>query len=349
MKLLLTGGTGFIGRYFLEEIINQVDTLYLLVRPQSLEKAKKYFEHYSNVKFILGDVFNGDICQKVEDLDEIMNEVTSIVHLAAKYDLEMTVFDAYSNNVIGVQNILTLARRLQKLEFFHHISSYSVNAYLKNEAGENDLNLKAVFNDHYAKSKMQSEYMVRTMNLGSVKKRIYRPGIVVGHSKNGHIEKIDGPYYFLKLLDTIQKTPLKNLKVLPLPYGPKTLFPIIPVDVFVGWLVQAVLKPNQTKEVEGYHFIPENPIPLDDFVRECLKAFNINAALMRLKRVKRYDLFMRPLGIPKELLFYMFSDATYSVNNRKTDFPDLKEVNVVECVEELVNGSREYFNRLSGV
>ncbi len=347
MKILLTGGTGFIGRGFLEKIIPHAETLYLLVRPQSLDKAKSYFEHFSNVKFILGDVFNGDVCHKAEDLQELMNEVTSIVHLAAKYDLEMSVYDAYSNNVIGVQNILTLARRLKKLEFFHHISSYSVNAYVKGTAGENDLNLKAYFNDHYAKSKMQSEYMVRTMDIGKVKKRIYRPGIVVGHSKSGYIEKIDGPYYFLRFLNTLSKTPLKKINILPLPYGPKTFFPIIPVDVLVDWLVHAVRIPNTIKEVEGYHFIPQAPIALNEFVKKCLKIFGINATLFRLKRLKRYDLFLKPLGIPKELLFYMFSDAEYSVRNRKEDFPQLEEVDIDDCVETLVRGSIDYFNKQS--
>ena len=35
--------------------------------------------------------------------------------------------------------------------------------------------------------------------------RIYRPGFVVGHSKTGYIDKIDGPYYFFKLLQKMRK------------------------------------------------------------------------------------------------------------------------------------------------
>jgi thioester reductase-like protein len=345
MKLLLTGGTGFIGRYVVEALAPQVSILYLLIRPQSLERAKKMFSQYPNIRFILGDVFSGDVCYQAHNLQELMDEVTSIVHLAARYDLEMSVYDAYTNNVIGVQNMLTLARRMKKLEYFHHISSYSVNAYLKGEAQENDLNLKAFYNDHYAKSKMQAEYMVRTMNLGKVKKRIYRPGIVVGHSQTGHIDKVDGPYYFLRILEKLKKTPLARLKVFPLPYGPQTLFPIIPVDTFVSWIAEAVLKPNPNKDIEGYHFLPERPISMDVFVKKCLEALSFDSKLIRLKRVKSYAFFLPLLEVPKELLFYMFSDASYSVKNRKHDFPHLKEIDMNDCVATLVAGSHEYFQK----
>ena len=51
--------------------------------------------------------------------------------------------------------------------------------------------------DHpYFKTKHDSEGVVRRECKRPF--RIYRPGFVVGHSKTGYIDKIDGPYYFFK-------------------------------------------------------------------------------------------------------------------------------------------------------
>jgi nucleoside-diphosphate-sugar epimerase len=346
MRLLVTGGTGFIGRAFVEAIAPQLDVLYLLVRPNSLSKAREYFSHLPQIRFIEGDVFSADICHHAEDLQQLVQEVTSIIHLAAKYDLEMSVYDAYTNNVIGAQNMLTLARRLKKLEYFHHVSSYAINAYRNDLVLENDLSLKAPFNDHYSKSKMQSEYMFRTMDLGPVKKRIYRPGIVVGDQTSGLIEKVDGPYYFLRLLHKLKKTPLGHLPYLPLPYGPNTLFPIIPIDWVVQALVQGVLSPEPNKALECYHLLPERPIRLDEFVQITFNCFDLKFKLIRLKRLNQYKYALGPLGLPKELLFYMFSEATYCVQNRKQDFPGLLEVDLKSLVPVLVEGSERFFKQV---
>ena len=34
--------------------------------------------------------------------------------------------------------------------------------------------------------------------------RVYRPAIVVGHSKTGEMDKIDGPYYFFKPIQKVR-------------------------------------------------------------------------------------------------------------------------------------------------
>ena len=57
--------------------------------------------------------------------------------------------------------------------------------------------------DHpYFKTKHDSEGVVRDECKRPF--RIYRPGFVVGHSKTGYIDKIDGPYYFFKTLQKMR-------------------------------------------------------------------------------------------------------------------------------------------------
>ena len=86
--------------------------------------------------------------------------------------------------------------------------------------------------DHpYFASKHEAEKVVRSEC--TTPWRIYRPGIVVGDSRTGEMDKIDGPYYFFKLIQ-------KMRHLLP-PWMPTIGFEggrinIVPVDFVVAAL-----------------------------------------------------------------------------------------------------------------
>jgi hypothetical protein len=61
--------------------------------------------------------------------------------------------------------------------------------------------------------------------------RIYRPGIVVGHSKTGEIDKIDGPYYFFKLIQKFRKALPPWMPTIGIEGG---RINIVPVDFVAG-------------------------------------------------------------------------------------------------------------------
>ncbi len=104
-----------------------MDKIFLLVRKESLEKAKSAFPSNKKIQIIEGDILKNDVVTRVEDVDLLSEEVEHVIHLAAKYDLTMEVLEAYTHNVIGVQNTLTLCRKLKNLKYLHHISTYAVN------------------------------------------------------------------------------------------------------------------------------------------------------------------------------------------------------------------------------
>jgi NAD(P)-dependent dehydrogenase (short-subunit alcohol dehydrogenase family) len=85
---------------------------------------------------------------------------------------------------------------------FHHISSIAA-AGLYDGVFREDMFEEAEDLDHpYFRTKHLAEGIVRS----ECKRpwRIYRPGFVVGHSKTGYIDKIDGPYYFFKLIQKMR-------------------------------------------------------------------------------------------------------------------------------------------------
>ena len=63
----MTGGTGFLGRYILADLISHCEKIYLLVRKPSLEKAKVFFSQYENVVLITGDLDNMDVIESGDE------------------------------------------------------------------------------------------------------------------------------------------------------------------------------------------------------------------------------------------------------------------------------------------
>ena len=61
--------------------------------------------------------------------------------------------------------------------------------------------------------------------------RIYRPGAVIGHSRTGEIDKIDGPYYSFKMLQRIRNTLPKWMPLIGIESGLNNL---VPVDYVVN-------------------------------------------------------------------------------------------------------------------
>lgn len=344
MKIFITGGTGFIGKRMVRLLSQNAEKIYLLTRPQSLNKATKALGHLKNVIFITGDTTQNDIVEDYRELELIKKEVDTILNIAGNYNLEISEFDAYKNNVISVQNIINLAKGCKKLNILHHISTYAVTGALEGKLDEDTMDNARNFTDFYARSKMQGENILRNSKLDPLRIRIYRPGIVIGSSENGKIEKIDGPYYLMKFLYE-NKEILKNLsliKYFPLPYNKDAKLPLIPVDYLTEWLLEAILNPTEHK-LRSYNMVAENPISLEKFTSMILEAYGIEAQPLKLPRRNLYKKILPKIGMPEELLNYMYSNAQFSVENRKEDFPNLNEYDMTNMTNTLIEGSAKFF------
>jgi dTDP-glucose 4,6-dehydratase len=128
MKLLITGGSGFIGsnfiRYILEshfdfEIIN-LDLLTYAGNPDNLKGIDKDPRY----TFIKGDICNRDIVNTILK----KNQVNAIVHFAAESHVDRSITDSSDfvrTNVTGTYNLLECAR-LHSIQKFLHISTDEV-------------------------------------------------------------------------------------------------------------------------------------------------------------------------------------------------------------------------------
>ncbi len=345
MKVLITGGTGFIGKKIIREIHSHSEIIYLLVRPASFSKAKKDFSDLNKIIFVKSDITlqNVIIDEKLEN--KITDNVDVLIHCAASYDLKITYNKSYLSNIIGTQNICSLAKKLKKLKTFHYFSTIAVAGEYEGFFKESQIDENIKFSNAYAETKMSAEIIFKRSQLRQgVKKRIYRPGIVVGDSKDGQIDRIDGPYYFIELLNSIAKKSslLKKTPFLFLPYNPEVYLPIIPIDILVSWIGKMLISPSSHDEVRTYHLVDGKQVLLKDFIKDLLKYYKINSKIIPIKHHRGLSTMAKWAGLPESTVNFMYNNIIYDSRIRSEDFPDLTHPPFKDYKEAIFSGANTF-------
>ena len=207
MAYFVTGATGFIGRYLVERLLARGERVYVLVRPQSMEKFSALKEFWgaraSRVVPIAGDLAQPNLGVSKPDLRKLAGKVDHLFHLAAIYDLQASGEEQETANILGTDHALQFADTVQA-GCFHLASSIAAAGLYKGSFRENMFEEATGLDHPYFRTKHESEALVR--NRCQRPWRVYRPGIVVGHSQTGQIDKIDGPYYFFKMIQKLRQS-----------------------------------------------------------------------------------------------------------------------------------------------
>ncbi len=208
MKLLVTGGAGFIGSNFIlywiknhpQDLIVNLDKLTYAGNPENL----KSIEGNSNYTFILGD-----ICDS-QTVDKAMQGIDVVVHFAAESHVDRSIIDPLEfvkTNVLGTQVLLNAALK-HKVKRFHHISTDEVYGSLKLE-DTNKFNERTNYNPRspYSATKASSDHLVR------VYYHTYNLPITISNCSNNF-----GPYQFPEKIISLAITNLLEGKKVPV-YG----------------------------------------------------------------------------------------------------------------------------------
>tara|TARA_Y100000034_G_C6908865_1_gene422658 strand:- start:260 stop:1240 length:981 start_codon:yes stop_codon:yes gene_type:complete len=205
MKILVTGGAGFIGsnfiRYTLQnypeyEIIN-IDKLTYCGNLDNL----KEIENHPNYKFV-----QGDICDE-QVVNDIMQNVDIVVHFAAESHVDNSIKDPFiftKTNVIGTHILLEAARK-NNIKRFLHISTDEVYGSLKSDSQSSVETDNLDPRSPYSASKAAAEHIVRAYF------ETYKLPVVITRSSNNY-----GPYQYPEKLIPLFTTNLIDGKKVPL-------------------------------------------------------------------------------------------------------------------------------------
>jgi thioester reductase-like protein/short-subunit dehydrogenase involved in D-alanine esterification of teichoic acids len=257
MRYVVTGGTGFIGRRVVARLLgDQPDAeVWVLVRRQSLGRFERLSVQWDErAKPLVGDLT--ELAPTQETIAEL-GEVDHLVHCAAIYDITAGAAEQRAANVEGTRSVIELARRLDAT--LHHVSSIAVAGDFAGAYAEDDFDVGQQLPTPYHQKKFEAELLVRSTP--GLRYRIYRPAVVVGDSRTGEMDKVDGPYYFFGVLSKLAALP--SLTPILLPDTGRTN--IVPVDYVVDALV--ALMHAEGRDGQTFHLTAPKTVGLRGIYR----------------------------------------------------------------------------------
>jgi len=250
----VTGATGFIGRHLVERLLEREGDIHVLVRPESIGRLDALIHRWGGagrIRPVLGDLSKPLLGLDPEQVAELRGEIDHVFHLAAIYDMTASEAQDRLANVEGTRHAVALAGVLDA-GCFHHVSSIAVAGEYSGVFREDMFDEGQPLPHPYHRTKFEAEQIVRQEQV--VPWRVYRPAIVVGDSRTGEMDKIDGPYYFFKLIQRLGDTLPSWLPLIVPELGATN---IVPVDYVAAAMDHIAHRPGL--DGQAFHLVSPRP------------------------------------------------------------------------------------------
>jgi len=280
VNYFVTGATGFIGRNLVERLLQREGTVYALVRAGSRGRLEELRTAWgadgARVVPIAGDLSQPGLGVSEEDLLTLRGTVDHFFHLAAVYDMTAGAEAQEVANVEGTRHAVELAGTIEA-GCFHQVSSIAAAGLYKGVWREDMFEEAEDLDTHpYFRTKHESERVVRDECTRPW--RVYRPGIVVGDSRTGEIDKIDGPYYFFKLLQRARRVLPSWLPAIGVEGGEIN---IVPVDFVTAAIDHIAHEPGL--DGRAFHLTDPRPKTAGEAINLFARAADAPQAALRLE------------------------------------------------------------------
>ncbi len=279
MNYFVTGATGFIGRNLVQRLLQREGTVYALVRAGSRGRLEELRTAWgadgARIVPIAGDLSLPGLGVSEEDLLTLRGEVDHFFHLAAVYDMTAGVEAQEIANVEGTRHAVELAGAIEA-GCFHQVSSIAAAGLYDGEWREDMFDQAEGLDTHpYFRTKHESERIVREESRRPW--RVYRPGIVVGDSRTGEIDKVDGPYYFFKVLQRARRVLPAWLPAVGIEGGEIN---IVPVDYVADAIDHIAHQPDL--DGQAFHLTDPAPKSAGEVINLFARAADAPQAALRL-------------------------------------------------------------------
>jgi NAD(P)-dependent dehydrogenase (short-subunit alcohol dehydrogenase family) len=329
MHYFVTGATGFIGKRLVKTLLaRRGATVHFLLRAESADKVDALLDYWGTTKAraiaVIGDLTSKKLGVSAEDIKKLKGKIDHLYHLAAVYDLSADEASQVAVNVEGTRSAVEFAKAIDA-GHLHHVSSIAAAGMYEGVFRE-DMFDEAEGLDHpYFMTKHESEKIVRKES--KVPWTVYRPALVVGDSQTGEMDKIDGPYYFFKLIQRMRQ-------ILP-PWMPSVgleggRINIVPVD-FVVAALDHISHSKAALDKKCFHLVDPNGYRVGDvldifskaahapkmnlFINAALLGFipkSVKKGLMALAPVRRVRAaVMKDLGLPDDMMTFINFPTRY--------------------------------------
>jgi NAD(P)-dependent dehydrogenase (short-subunit alcohol dehydrogenase family) len=319
MHYFVTGATGFIGKRLVGRLLARPDsTVWFLLRETSRARLPALLAYWgvdaTRAVPVGGDVLAPGLGLAEADRAALSGKIDHFFHLAAIYDLRAGAAEQVATNVEGTRHAVAAAAAMGA-RCFHHMSSIAAAGLYEGTFREDMFDEAEGLWHPYFATKHESERVVRTEC--AVPWRVYRPGLVVGDSRTGETDKIDGPYYFFKLIQRVRRLLPQWMPAIGIEGG---RINIVPVDYVVAALDH--IAHQSGLDGKAFHLTDPAPKRVGDVLNVFAQAahappmsLRINAALFgllpewirqgvaALKPVRRLrDAVMHDLGLPDGIM-----------------------------------------------
>jgi len=334
LTYFVTGATGFIGRHLVERLLaGREGDINVLVREGSADKLQALMEKWAahgdteRIKPVFGDLNEANLGVSDDEAARLKGNVRHFFHLAAIYDMTADEERNAQLNVGGTRNAVDLANALEA-GTLHHVSSIAAAGQHKGLFTEDMFDEGQKLDHPYHRTKFESEKLVRTR--ATVPWRVYRPAIVVGNSKTGEMDKIDGPYYFFKAIQKLRNALPQWFPLVGVEFGNTN---VVPVDYVAAAIEHIAHQPDL--DGQAFHLVNPKMQKAGDVMNTFARAAHAPQFAMRvdrqltamlpkgalhylmklptLKDIRRS--FLADYGIPEEVVDYIGLTATFDARD----------------------------------